>query len=93
MKDGKFTEEEREYLSHLPAVSKVSEDRIYYTDAFRDYCLRVYHRGESPSELFRWAGLDPKVIGYKRVERAFARWRSWEASQTAASPETGDEQH
>ena len=39
-------------------------------------CARCrYHAGESPVELFREAGLDPSLIGYKRIERCFARWR------------------
>lgn len=49
--------------------------RITYTESFKHNCMRRYHAGESPVELFREAGLDPSLIGYKRIERCFARWR------------------
>ena len=71
-----FTLRERAYLESLPAVSRVTATRIHYTDAFRDECLRRYRNGEHPVDLFRQAGLDPKLIGYKRIERCFARWRA-----------------
>lgn len=31
--------------------------------------------GDSPTALFRKAGLGPEVIGSKRIERCVARWR------------------
>lgn len=69
-----FGEREREYLESLPAVREVRGGRIYYSRAFREQCVQRYMDGESPVMLFREAGLDPKLIGYKRIERAFARW-------------------
>ena len=71
-----FTQRERNYLESLPAVSRVTGARIHYTDEFRDECLRRYGAGEHPVDLFRQAGLDPRLIGYKRIERCFARWRA-----------------
>lgn len=64
------------YLRSLPAVAGVSSTRIVYADWFRRDCVRRYRAGEHPVDLFREAGLDPKLIGYKRIERAFARWRA-----------------
>ena len=32
---------------------------------------------------FREAGLDPKIIGYKRVERCIARWKAENAEKAA----------
>ena len=72
---GMFSPEEVKYLRSLPAVAEVSERRITYADAFKESCMRRYVAGESPVELFREAGLDPALIGYKRIERCFARWR------------------
>lgn len=74
MIDGKFTAKERSYLASLPAVKSVSASHIRYTDQFRVECMCRY-RGESPAAIFREAGLDPKLIGYKRVERCIARWK------------------
>ncbi len=70
-----FTEEERAYLLSLPAVVSVKGNRITYSRAFRRQCMERYRVGESPSALFSEAGLDPELIGYKQIERAFARWR------------------
>ena len=64
------------YLRSLPAVAGASSTRIVYADWFRRDCVRRYRAGEHPVDLFREAGLDPKLIGYKRIERAFARWRA-----------------
>lgn len=80
-----FMPEQVAYLVSLPAVESVSGSRIRYARAFRDECLRRYALGEHPVALFREAGLDPKIVGYKRIERAFARWRD-EAHVAAQRP-------
>ena len=72
---GAFSPEEVEYLRSLPVVAEATSRRITYTESFKHNCMRRYHAGESPVELFREAGLDPSLIGYKRIERCFARWR------------------
>ena len=66
MIDGKFTAKERAYLASLPAVKSVSPSHIRYTDRFKVEVMCRYNAGESPSAIFREAGLDPKLIGYKR---------------------------
>lgn len=71
-----FSEEMVGYLRSLPAVAAVSRSRIVYADWFREECMRRYQAGEHPVDVFREAGLDPKLIGYKRIERAIARWRT-----------------
>lgn len=48
--------------------------------------MERYAVGESPAGIFREAGLDPALIGYKRIERAIARWRK------DLAPEPGFEQ-
>lgn len=70
-----FTKEQIAYLESLPAVEHATATRITYTDAFKTQCLERYIQGDSPTALFREAGLDPKIVGYKRIERSFARWR------------------
>ncbi|MBW3090864.1 hypothetical protein, partial [Bifidobacterium miconisargentati] len=39
---------------------------------------RQYALGRRPVSIFRDAGLDPRLVGYKRIERAFARWKQAE---------------
>ena len=69
-----FTAKTRKYLGTL-------EYRICYSKEFRDDCMRRYAEGGSPAAIFREAGLDPKIIGYKRVERCIARWKAEDAAK------------
>lgn len=80
--DGTFTAEELRYLRSLPAVAAVSAGRIRYTEAFKRICMRQYRQGKSPARIFREAGLDSALIGYKRIERCIARWRSIGTEET-----------
>ena len=38
-------------------------------------CTIRYLAGESPTKIFREAGLPPELVGYKRIERSVARWK------------------
>ena len=75
MRDGKFTQDEREYLLELDAVRDVSGGRICYADAFKIEAMARYRSGERPKAIFESAGLLVEMIGYKRIERSMARWR------------------
>ncbi|WP_318793190.1 hypothetical protein, partial [Bifidobacterium longum] len=44
-------------------------------DSFKREAVTRYRRGESPVRIFREAGLDPRLIGNKRIERCIARWK------------------
>ncbi|QSY58155.1 hypothetical protein BLI708_02210 [Bifidobacterium imperatoris] len=72
---GVFSPEEIKYLKSLPSVAGATSKRITYTDDFKRYCIIHYNQGASPVRMFREAGLDPALIGYKRIERCIARWR------------------
>ena len=79
---GAFSPEEVKYLKSLPAVAEATSKRITYTDDFKRYCVTRYNEGASPVRLFREAGLDSALIGYKRIERCLAagarhRMKSW----------------
>lgn len=75
MVKGKFTKKEIENLKKNPFVVSVNEIRILYSDDFKKYFIEEYRKGVGPTQIFRNAGFDPKVIGGKRIERAAARWR------------------
>lgn len=68
--------DELQMLRDLPAVANVSKDRITYSNAFKQVCVIRYFAGESPTKIFREAGLPPELIGYKRIERSVARWKA-----------------
>lgn len=72
---GSFTKDELEYLQALPAVKNVTDNRITYSEVFKRSCVQRYRNGESPAKIFRDAGLDSSLIGYKRIERCIARWK------------------
>ena len=67
-----FSAREMRYIQSLPAVDYVTPYRICYKEEFKRECMRRYRRGESPSAIFRSAGLDSSLIGYKRIERCIA---------------------
>lgn len=78
MKNGKFTQEEREYLKSLDAVEEVRATCIIYSKQFKQECMSRYHAGESPAKIFASEGLPSKLIGYKRIERAIYHWKEAE---------------
>lgn len=71
-----FNAREMKYLESLPAVTRVTPERIWYSRSFKHECIRRYNAGESPIEIFQSAGLDSSLIGYKRIERSIARWKA-----------------
>lgn len=85
MIDGKFTAKERAYLASLPAVKSVSPSHIRYTDRFKVEVMCRYNAGESPSAIFREAGLDPKA------DRLQARGTMHRALEAAGGAEQAQE--
>ena len=73
-----FTEQTASLLESLEAVDHIDRDagRIYYSEEFKRHVISSWHGGDSPTALFRKAGLGPEVIGSKRIERCVARWRA-----------------
>ena len=86
-----FTQEQIAYLESLPAVEHASATRITYAEDFRRICLERYRHGASPTAMFREAGLDPKLVGYKRIERCFARWKLQADGAAGGSAGNGSE--
>ena len=64
-----------ETLRKLDAVKSVHGNYIQYSDRFRRTAIERDRNGDSPAVIFREAGLDSKIIGYKRIERCMSRWR------------------
>ncbi len=71
---GKLEEKDVDILRKNPFVSDVNETRIIYSNEFKEMFREKYGKGQGPTNIFREAGFDPKVIGYKRIERATYRW-------------------
>lgn len=75
MSDERFSPEQAQYLASLPAVISITGSRIRYAEWFKRECVSSAENGESPTVLFREAGLGPELIGEKRIERCMHRWR------------------
>lgn len=71
-----FTSEETDILRTSPAVIRTTSRRITYASWFRRYAVVMSRRGERPSDIFRGVGLDPGILGTKRIERCMNRWRT-----------------
>ena len=71
-----FTSEETAILRTSPAVIRTTSRRITYASWFRRYAVVMSRRGERPSDIFRGVGLDPGILGTKRIERCMNRWRT-----------------
>lgn len=86
-----FSSAQIKRLIKLRAVVKVSPSRIRYAEWFKRECVMRADAGESPTYLFREAGLGPEFIGEKRIERCMDRWRKkmqwkiwkWQAARNA----------
>lgn len=76
MENGRFTQEEQVYLLSLSAVEAIADDRIIvYSLTFKKNCLKRYFAGDRPAQIFADAGLPKELVGYKRIERSFSRWK------------------
>lgn len=84
-----FSDAEMALLSGLDAVAWVTRTRITYKDSFKREAIERYRRGESPVRIFREAGLDPRLIGNKRIERCIARWKREPPDAGTTRPHAG----
>lgn len=72
---GNLTQEEIKILLKNPFVQMIDNNRIIYTNEFKQHFIKEYLAGKGPTQIFVEAGFDSKILGSKRIERAAARWR------------------
>ena len=85
MARGRLHEEDIAILRANPYVSDVDENRIIYTNEFKRLFMTEYQDGKKPTQIFKEAGFDPKILGSKRIERAAHRWKESYASGSLGS--------
>lgn len=68
-----FTDEQIEILKDNPYVKHVSKKAITYTEEFREEFYRRYSQSELPSLILRDMGLEPKLLGKRRVSNLTMR--------------------
>ncbi len=72
---GILSKTEMEIVKNNPNVKHVTEKKIFYKDDFKRHFIEEYTSGKGPTQIFREAGFDTRILGEKRIERAAARWR------------------
>lgn len=75
MARGKLSEKEIRILKRNKQVIDVDEKRIIYSNEFKELFIKEYLTGKKPGQIFADAGLNPNILGSKRIERATARWK------------------
>lgn len=85
---GRLTPEEVQQLYENPYVQEVKGNQIIFTNDFKRHFMQEYaEAGKGPTQIFREAGFDTRVLGTKRIERAAARWKeSYAAGTLGAYP-------
>ena len=83
-----FTDEEIKMLSQNRYVKSVTTETISFTDEFGERFIKEYYdEGRKPSEIFSRAGIDPAIIGMRRVANHTERWRAAYESGRINDPE------
>ncbi len=63
-----FTEKQQEQLRNNPYIERVSEKAITYTTEFRKKFATEYEAGRLPSIILRDMGIDPQLLGKRRID-------------------------
>ena len=69
-----FTKEDIDSLLQNQNVAGCSAKSISYRKKFKILAVRQYHEGLPPSEIFRLARFDIRVIGSETPKRCLRRW-------------------
>ena len=86
---GNLTQEEKKVLNQNPFVVCINGNYISYSNEFKQHFMKEYSSGKGPTQIFKDAGFDPKILGSKRIERAAARWRESYAAGTLGKYDDG----
>lgn len=70
-----FNTEELNSLAANPYVKNVSEKSITYSTEFKEKFMSEYDYGKLPSQIFRDAGFDVKILGNQRIKEFSRRCR------------------
>lgn len=69
-----LTDEQIKELLNSKYVEKVFNNRIIYTNEFKNMALMQYRNGFSPVEIFLNAGLNLELIGRKNAVNLIIKW-------------------
>ncbi len=71
-----FTEDQVLELQKNKYVKKVTEKSIQFTNEFKEEFLRLDKSGLGPTTILSELGINPKVLGYRRIDKMAARIRA-----------------
>ena len=77
-----FTPEQVEELRKNKYVKHVSEKAITYTEEFKEFFIIEYKKGKLPSQILLEMGLNPKILGKKRLDGIVATIKRQSVSPT-----------
>lgn len=70
-----FSDKQVEELRRNPYVDKVSNKAITYSEVFKQHFMDELYHGKFPTQIFREASLDTKVVGKQRIDNFSRRIR------------------
>lgn len=65
----------RASLERNPNIEKITEKNIAFTGAFKKLAVEEWHKGISPSEIFRSKGFDLSLFPEEYANDTLKRWR------------------
>lgn len=68
-----FTEDQIKELQENPYIEKITTKSIKYSREFKEEFWFHYSNGELPSSILLSFGIDPKVLGVKRISNIVQR--------------------
>lgn len=71
---GSLSEKDRKVLGNNPNVLKVTKSNVAYTPEFKSKALKFRQQGQSPSQIFKAAGIDLSLFGEDYAKKCLHRW-------------------
>lgn len=90
---GKFSEAEIKELQENENVSYVTEREIVFTEEFKRLAWEEKQYGKNLPAIFCENGIDPKILGHKRIENFGRRLREKARNNDNFSDERRKNQH
>ena len=72
---GKFSEADIEQLQENENVDYVTSREVVFTEAFKQIAWKEKQSGKTLPSIFRENGIDPQILGFKRIENFSRRLR------------------
>lgn len=82
-----FTPSEIEMLSKSPYVVNVTEKEIVYGEVFLREYHRLIHEGHTKNTCFEILGIDPKIVGTRRITQYHYRYKKLVAAGEIVTPQ------